>query len=176
MRSFAENFDVPYEQFGFQVGRVIDSKNSEYGTDTYVVSHSGWKDFVILDGKSDNIFAIKPEPTIDRFPLSYALGVLGMPGLTAFLVLLNIILCQPKHGDIVCGSLVGQIAKIKGCTVIGFAGTDEKVNIVTNDLGFHHAFNYKTANINESLKTVAPNGVDCYFDNVGGNLSENIYQ
>ncbi|CAG9836167.1 unnamed protein product [Diabrotica balteata] len=88
-------------------------------------------------------------------------------------------LCQPKSGETVVvsgaagavGSHVGQIAKIKGCTVIGIAGSDEKGKWLTEELGFDHFINYKTANIAEELKKAAPNGVDCYFDNVGGELS-----
>ena len=91
---------------------------------------------------------------------------------TAYFGLLEI--CQPKPGEVVVvsgaagavGSLVGQIAKIKGCYVIGFAGSDDKVKWLVDELGFDRAYNYKTADWNESLKEAAPNGVDCYFDNV----------
>ncbi len=91
---------------------------------------------------------------------------------TAYFGFLEI--CQPKEGDVVVvsgaagavGSLVGQIAKIKGCRVIGFAGSDDKVKWLVDELGFDHAYNYKTADWNASLKEAAPEGVDCYFDNV----------
>lgn len=100
-----------------------------------------------------------------------------MPGNTAYFGFLKI--CQPKSGDVVVvsggagavGSIVGQIAKIKGCTVIGIAGTEEKCKWLTNTLGLDFAINYKTADIAESLKAYAPDGVDCYFDNVGGRIS-----
>ena len=94
-----------------------------------------------------------------------------MPGNTAYFGLLDI--CKPKAGETVVvsgaagavGSLVGQIAKIKGCNVVGFAGTDEKCNWLKS-IGFDHAFNYKKADVTESLAKAAPKGVDCYFDNV----------
>ena len=96
-----------------------------------------------------------------------------MPGNTAYFGFLE--LCQPKAGETVVvngaagavGSLVGQIAKIKGCKVIGYAGTDAKVEWLKKDLGFDHAFNYKKVPIHESLKIGAPKGVDCFFENVG---------
>ena len=91
---------------------------------------------------------------------------------TAYFGFLEI--CQPKPGDVVVvsgaagavGSLVGQIAKIKGCYVIGYAGSDDKVKWLVEELGFDRAYNYKTADWNASLKEAAPNGIDCYFDNV----------
>ena len=92
-------------------------------------------------------------------------------------------LCAPKSGEVVVvtgaggavGSLVGQLAKIKGCTVIGFAGDDEKIQWL-KELGFDYAFNYKTTDATKELKLAAPNGVDCYFDNVGGELSSQIIE
>nr|CAD7201308.1 unnamed protein product [Timema douglasi] len=91
-------------------------------------------------------------------------------------------LCQPQPGEVVVvtgaagavGSLVGQIAKIKGCKVIGFAGSDEKVKWIKEELGFDAAFNYKTKDVTEALKESAPDGVDCYFDNVGGEMSSAV--
>merc|ERR1711892_683683 len=107
---------------------------------------------------------------------SLLLGACGMPGNTAYFGLLEI--CEPKAGQTVVvsgaagavGSLVGQIAKIKGCKVIGFAGTDEKCQWLKS-IGFDEAFNYKKVGVSESLAKAAPGGVDCYFDNVGGEMS-----
>lgn len=183
LRSFANTRIAPYEQFGFQVGKVIDSKNPEYPTNMNVVSHSGWRDYAVLNGEPDDIFGIKPyDPQIGDLPLSLAVGALGMPGMTAYLGLLEV--CKPKKGEVVCvtsaagavGSLVGQIAKIKGCTVIGFAGTDAKVHMLREELGFDHAFNYKTVtDIKGAIHSVVK-GIDCFFDNVGGELSLNIME
>lgn len=183
LRSFASRRKVPYEQFSFQVGKVVESNNPEYPLKTYVVSHSGWRDYTILNGDADDIFGIKPyEPQIGDLPRSIAVGALGMPGMTAYLGFLEI--CKPKTGDVVCvtsaagavGSLVGQIAKLRGCTVIGFAGSPEKVQMLIDELGFDYAFNYKTEeDIKKAIKSVVP-GIDCYFDNVGGELSANILE
>ena len=104
---------------------------------------------------------------------SLLIGSCGMPGNTAYFGLLEI--CKPKPGETVVvsgaagavGSLVGQIAKIKGCNVVGFAGSDEKCSWLKS-IGFDHAFNYKKTDVTESLAKAAPKGVDCYFDNVRG--------
>lgn len=99
-----------------------------------------------------------------------------MPGNTAYFGFVD--LCQPKKNEVVVvsgaaavGSLVGQIAKIIGCKVIGIAGTHDKCEWLTREMGYDHAINYKTASITEELKTFAPDGIDCYFDNVGGETS-----
>lgn len=184
MRSFAHEKSVPYDQFGFQVGKVIESRNELYPKDTYVVSHSGWRNYVVLNGEIDEMFNMKPyKPDIGKLPLSLTLGALGMPGMTAFLGFLEI--CKPKKGETVCvtsaagavGSIVGQIArKVVDCTVIGIVGSDAKMQILKEELGFQHSINYKTENISERLKSISPNGIDCFFDNVGGELCNTIMQ
>ena len=120
-------------------------------------------------------------PDCDGHPTSLGLGVLGMPGNTAYFGLLE--LCQPKAGETVVvtgaagavGSLVGQIAKIKGCKVIGFAGSDDKCRWLENEYGFDKAINYKSSNLYKQFKEATPDGVDCYFDNVGGEVSSMIF-
>lgn len=122
---------------------------------------------------------IKPYilPSFGDLPSSLGLGLLGMPGNTAYFGFLDI--CKPKEGEVVVvsgaagavGNLVGQIAKIIGCKVIGIAGSDGKCEWLTREIGFDHAINYKTESIAEVLKKFAPNGIDCYFDNVGGAIS-----
>lgn len=105
-----------------------------------------------------------------------------MPGNTAYFGFLEI--CQPKEGETVVvstaagavGSLVGQIAKIKGCRVIGITGSDEKCKWITEELGFDTAINYKTADLKKELKAAAPKGIDCYFDNVGGEISSRVIE
>lgn len=112
--------------------------------------------------------------------MSLGLGTLGIPGNTAQFGLLDIV--KPKAGDVVVvseaagavGNLVGQIAKAKGCTVIGIEDSDEKCSWLTKDLGFHHAINYKTESLNDVLSKYAPEGVDGYFDSVGGNISTTV--
>lgn len=182
LRAFHSTLKLPYDQFSFQVGVVQESRDPKYPVGTKVVSHKGWCDYTI--DKDNEIIPSKTIPdTVYKIPdlkglsESLAVGCVGMPGVSAYFGFLEI--CQPKPGETVVvtgaagavGSLVGQIAKIKGCKVIGFAGSDEKVNWLEKELGFDKAVNYKTANIENALKAAAPNGVDCYFDNVGGEIS-----
>ncbi|XP_035449846.2 prostaglandin reductase 1-like [Spodoptera frugiperda] len=183
LRSFANKRAVPYDQFGFQVGNVVESLNPEYPVKMTVVSHSGWRDYAVLNGQPDDMFGIKPyDPQIGKLPLSLALGALGMPGITAYLGFLEI--CKPRTGDVVCvssaagtvGSLVGQIAKMKGCVVIGFAGSPEKVQYLRDELGFNYAYDYKAVKDVKATILSVCNGIDCYFDNVGGELSAGIVQ
>ncbi|HTI49856.1 MAG TPA: NADP-dependent oxidoreductase, partial [Planctomycetaceae bacterium] len=119
----------------------------------------------------------------DLAPLSAYLGVLGMPGLTAYFGLLDI--GQPQPGETVLvsgaagavGSTVGQIAKLKGCRVVGVAGTEEKVRLLTTEFGFDAAFNYHDVeNYISKLNEVCPEGIDVYFDNVGGELTDAVFQ
>lgn len=150
---------------------------------SYVVGPFGWRTHTIYNPDTSDD-QIKPYvlPPLGDLPLSLGLGYLGMPGNTAYFGFLEV--CKPKPGDVVVvtgaagavGSLVGQIAKLKGCTVIGIAGSDEKAKWLTSELGFDHVINYKTENVGEALKKAAPNGVDCHFDNVGGEISSTILQ
>lgn len=132
---------------------------------------------VVDPSKFPNRYDLYPLLDYGDLPYSLAVGALGMPGNSAYYGFLD--LCKPKAGEVVVisaaagavGSLVGQIAKIKGCKVIGFAGTDEKCKWLESELGFDKAINYKGKDIENELKAAAPDGVDCYFDNVGGKLS-----
>ncbi|XP_036288928.1 prostaglandin reductase 1 [Pipistrellus kuhlii] len=159
---------------GEQVARVVESKNSAFPTGTVVLAPSGWTSHSISDGKD---LTKQPAAWPSTLPLSLMLGTLGMPGLTAYFGLLDI--CGAKSGDTVLvnaaagavGSVVGQIAKIKGCKVVGAAGSDDKVAYLKK-LGYDVAFNYKTVkSLEETLKKASPDGYDCYFDNVGGEFS-----
>ncbi|KAF2367761.1 Alcohol dehydrogenase C-terminal [Trinorchestia longiramus] len=165
-----------------QVAKVIESKNSEFPVGTTVVGYVGWRTHTLLPPRggtqNDHIVQKLPSP-VAELSTSTALGVLGMPGQTAYFGLLDV--CKPKPGDVVVvnaaagvvGSLVCQIAKIKGCKVIAFAGTDEKVSWL-RELGVDVAANYKTQDIVEVIKGAAPGGVNCYFDNVGGEFSSKV--
>ena len=138
----------------------------------------GWRTHTIVDPSK---IPVKHDlyllPDLGDISSSVALGALGFPGNSAYYGFLDI--CKPKEGEVVAvsgaagavGSLVGQIAKIKGCKVIGFAGSDEKCKWLENELGFDKAINYKQDNLEQLLKEAAPDGIDCYFDNVGGTLS-----
>lgn len=105
--------------------------------------------------------------------MSYLLGILGMPGSTAYFGFLDI--CKPKSGEVVAvsgaagavGSIVGQIAKIKNCKVVGITGSDQKGQYLVDQIGFDGFINYKTNDINKKIEKLVPEGIDCYFDNVG---------
>ncbi len=173
VRTYADPVDIGQLMVGGTVGEVIESRNPDFRPGQIVVGFWGWQEFAISDG--DGLRLLDPKLA----PVSTALGVLGMPGMTAYFGLLEI--CQPRSGETVVvsgaagavGSLVGQIARIKDCEVVGVTGSDEKVAWLIGELGFSAAFNYKTAtDYGARLQDLCPNGVDCYFDNVGGALSD----
>jgi NADPH-dependent curcumin reductase CurA len=163
-RSYAQPFQVGESLHGGAVGRVVASRHPDFSEGDTVFSLLGWREVARSDGSGVR----KLDP--DRAPPSTALGVLGMPGLTAYVGLLDI--GRPKEGETVfvsgaagaVGSIVGQIAKLKGCRVIGSAGSAEKVAWL-HELGFDAAFDYKDTPPHDGLRGEA---VDVYFDNVGG--------
>jgi NADPH-dependent curcumin reductase CurA len=162
---------------GAAVAKVIKSNNPAFSEGDIVQGMFGWQEYAVTDGRDVR----KIDPAVA--PISTALGVLGMPGLTAYFGLLEI--CAPKAGETVVvsgaagavGSLVGQIAKIKGCRAIGIAGADDKIAYLTDELGLDGAFNYKSVdNYYDRLKGLCPNGIDVYFDNVGGDISDAAFR
>ncbi len=153
------------------VGTVVASNHPDYPEGTQVTGTFGMQDYALTDGKK---LPLRPfEAGIDP---KVALGVLGGTGMTAYFGLLHV--GQPKAGDVVMisgaagatGSVAGQIAKIKGCTVFGMAGSDEKCAWLTDELGFDGAFNYKTADVAAEVDRLCPNGINLFFDNVGGEI------
>ncbi|RPD45005.1 NADP-dependent oxidoreductase [Hymenobacter sediminis] len=173
-KSYIPPFELNQPIAGGAVAEVIDSNLYSLPVGALVTGNLPWQQYIVSEGQGLQI--ISP----DEAPASYYLGLLGMPGLTAYFGLLDI--CEPKPGETVVvsgaagavGLIVGQIAKIKGARVIGTAGSDEKVAYL-KELGFDEAINYKTANIPEALAAAAPHGVDCYFDNVGGPITDAVY-
>ncbi len=174
-KSYAKPVALGEVMVGGTVGQVVESNHPDYQVGNYVEGRLGWQEFALSDGTDLR----KIDPNLA--PLSTALGVLGMPGMTAYFGLLAI--CDPQPGETVVvsgaagavGSLVGQIAKIKGCRVVGIAGTDDKVDWLVKELGFDAAFNYKTTeNYVAKLRELCPQGVDAYFDNVGGAITDAI--
>jgi len=174
-----KSYVPPYELNGVvgggAVGRVLQSKSPSYREGDIVLGNYGWQRYAVAS--ADQLQKVNPELA----PITTALGVLGMPGLTAYFGLLDI--GQPKEGETVVvsgaagavGMTVGQIAKIKGCRVVGIAGSDEKTAYLVQELGFDAAINYKTTtDLREDLKAACPNGVDIYFDNVGGTISDAV--
>ena len=172
-KSYVEPFKVGEVIKSAAVGEVIESKSEKFKTGDVVTGMFQWRlyDAAKADGLLKLIPGVSP---------SAALGVLGMPGLTAYFGLLDI--GQPKEGETVVvsgaagavGMTVCQIAKIKGCRVVGIAGSDEKNEYLTRELGVDATINYKTDNVAEALKEACPNGVDIYFDNVGGEVSDAV--
>jgi hypothetical protein len=173
--TYARGLDLGDVIVGGVVGRVLQSNDPRHAEGDIVEGMLGWQEYAVAPAKA--LRKIDPEAA----PLSTALYVLGMPGLTAYFGLLEI--CRPQAGETVVvsgaagavGSLVGQIARIKRCRVIGIAGSNEKVHFVVKDLGFDGAFNYReTPDFDAKLKELCPNGVDVYFDNVGGTITDAV--
>ncbi|MDT7728150.1 MAG: hypothetical protein QOI21_4726 [Actinomycetota bacterium] len=171
--SDAKSYAAPYElgkvMHGGALGEVVESTVDGFKAGDVVLHQLGWRSHAVLDAK----YAVKVDPA--AAPLNSYLGVLGMTGLTAYAGLLDV--AEFKAGDTVfvsgaagaVGSVVGQLAKLKGAKrVIGSAGSAEKVRHLIDDLGFDAAFNYKDGPVAEQLRAAAPEGIDVYFDNVGG--------
>ncbi len=173
-KSYAAPVEIGETMCGGTVSQVLKSNNPEFAKDDYILTYDGWQEYAVSDGKG----ARKLDPT--QAPISTAVGVLGMPGMTAYMGLLEI--GQPQSGETVVvaaatgavGSNVGQIARLKGCRVVGIAGSREKCEFALNELGFDACINYKDAGFRDSLKTVCPKGIDVYFENVGGMVFEAI--
>lgn len=152
------------------VGQVVESRDSAFAVGDYVSSGLNIQDYATLPAKD----CTKIDPTLA--PLTTYLNVLGMTGMTAYFGLLDV--GEPKPGETVVvsgaagavGATVGQIAKIKGCRVVGIAGGAEKCAFLINELGFDAAIDYKAGDIRKSLKEACPDGIDVYFDNVGGEI------
>ncbi|XP_047333233.1 2-alkenal reductase (NADP(+)-dependent)-like isoform X1 [Impatiens glandulifera] len=162
------------------VGRVVASNQTEFVKGDLVFGVLQWAEYSIVKG---SILFNKLEPMVMGFPLSYNLGVLGFSGLTAYGGFFEV--CKPKKGERVfvstaagsVGNLVGQYAKLSGCFVVGCTGTDQKVELLKEKLGFDDAFNYKKEpDLKLALKRYFPDGIDIYFDNVGGEMLEAVVE
>ena len=157
---------------GGTVGKVVVSRNSAFPVGTLVEVAAGWQDYLVSSGR--NLRKLDSS----QAPISTALGVLGMPGLTAYHGLFEIGKPQPGETLLVSGAsgavgaVVGQLGKIVGCRVVGIAGSQEKVDYLERDLGFDGVINYKTADLESAIQQQCPNGIDVYFDNVGGAITD----
>jgi hypothetical protein len=173
-KSYAAKQEIDAVMVGGTAGEVIESKNPKFKPGDKVVGMFGWQQYGCSDGTGLN------KIDASRVPMQAFLGVLGMPGVTAWVGLLDI--CQPKAGETVVvsaasgavGSVVGQLAKIKGCRAVGIAGGKEKCDYVVKELGFDACVDYKAGRLNDDLKAATPNGVDCYFENVGGEILDAV--
>ncbi|KAL4271325.1 hypothetical protein GQ457_13G027620 [Hibiscus cannabinus] len=161
---------------GFGVAKVMESGHPEFRQGDFVWGMVGWEEYSVLK-PTDGLFKIHHTDV----PLSYYTGILGMPGLTAYAGFYDV--CKPKKGEYVfvsaasgaVGQLVGQFAKLMGCYVVGSAGTQEKVELLKNKIGFDDAFNYKEEpDLNAALKRYFPKGIDIYFENVGGRMLDAV--
>ena len=167
-KSYADPVALNEVMVGGSVCRVEESNHNDFNKGDWVVAFGGWQDYSVIHGSE----LLKLDSNMAN--PSQALGVLGMPGLTAYMGLLDI--GQPKAGETVVvaaatgavGSLVGQIAKLKGCKVIGIAGGDSKCQYAVETLGFDYCLDHKNDDLAEQLAAVCSSGIDVYFDNVGG--------
>jgi NADPH-dependent curcumin reductase len=168
--TYIKGVDLHSVMRAFAVGKVTASKNNNYNIGDAVQGMFGVQQYVVSDAK--NCTKIDS----NNFPLSWYLGILGMPGLTAYFGLLD--KANPVAGETVLisgaagmvGNLVGQIAKLKGCKVIGIAGGNEKCDYLKHQLNFDETINYKSESVAGKIKFYAPNGVNIFFDNVGGEM------
>lgn len=172
--SYAPPVVVGSEMPGGTVSRVANSLHPDYQAGDLVLSFNGWQDYAVSDGSGlTKLDPRMPQPSL-------ALGALGMPGFTAYMGLLDI--GQPKNGETLVvaaasgavGSVVGQIAKLKGCRVVGVAGGAEKCRWVVDELGFSACINHHSADFNQELARACFNGIDIYFENVGGKVFDAV--
>ncbi len=174
-KSYAPPFEVNKPLYGGVIGKVTESKLDNYKIGDVVAGGFPWrKKFIATEKELRKI-------DTSLAPASYYLSILGMTGLTAYFGLMHI--GKPKSGETVVvsgaagavGIVVGQIAKIQGCHVVGIAGSDEKIKMLTSEFGFDDAINYKTTpDMNKAIAEACPEGVDVYFDNVGGEISDAV--
>lgn len=172
--SYAPPVDIDEVMVGATVCQVAESRNPDFEVGEWVLGYSGWQLYAVSDGSGLTRLGKKPEKP------SYALGILGMPGFTAYMGLLDI--GKPKPGDTLVvaaatgpvGATVGQLGKIKGCRVVGVAGGVEKCAYAKEILGFDECLNHKDADFADQLKQACPDGIDIYYENVGGKVFDGV--
>ncbi|MBR9872978.1 NADP-dependent oxidoreductase [Vibrio sp. J1-1] len=172
--SYAEPVAIDDVMVGGTVSQVEVSNHPDYEVGEWVLAYTGWQDYAISTGEMVIKLGKNPQNP------SYALGVAGMPGFTAYMGLLDI--GQPKPGETIVvasatgpvGSTVGQIAKLKGCRVVGIAGGEEKCRYAKEELGFDECIDHKAEDFAQQLKNACDNGIDVYFENVGGKVFDAV--
>ena len=173
-KSYAAKQELDQVMIGGTVGEVIESQNPKFKAGDLVQGMYGWQQYGCSDGTGVN------KIDASRVPMQAYLGVLGMPGVTAWVGLLDI--CAPKAGETVVvsaasgavGSVVGQIAKLHGCRAVGIAGGKAKCDYVVKELGLDACVDYKAGRLRDDLKAAVPGGIDCYFENVGGEILDAV--
>ncbi|XP_044500530.1 2-alkenal reductase (NADP(+)-dependent)-like isoform X3 [Mangifera indica] len=172
---YIEAFKIGMPLSGHGVAEVLDSEHPDFKKGDLVWGMTAWEEYSLIT--SPNLFKIQHTD----MPLSYYTGILGMPGMTAYAGFYEV--CSPKKGETVfisaasgaVGQLVGQFAKLLGCYVVGSAGTKDKVDLLRNKFGFDEAFNYKEEpDLDAALKRYFPEGIDIYFENVGGKMLDAV--
>ena len=175
VKSYADSWEVDQPIVGSIVAKVIESKSKSILAGDVVTGALPWATYCVE--KAENLRKVD----VQNIPPGYYLGILGMPGYTAYFGMMEI--CKPKKGETVVvsgaagavGIVAGQIAKIQGSRVIGIAGSDEKCRLIKKEFGYDQAINYKTSkSIRKDLKLLCPEGVNVYFDNVGGEITEAV--
>ena len=174
-RSYADSWGVGEVMRARCAGEVVESNHDDYAPGDVVAGNLFWAEYAAVDG--DDLEPVDP----DRAPISTALGVLGMTGVSAYVGMLEV--ARPKPGDTVVvsgaagavGSVAGQLARLAGCRVVGIAGGPEKVDWLTGDLGFDAGIDYRAADdLSAAVGDACPRGVDVYFENVGGEVSDAV--
>jgi NADPH-dependent curcumin reductase CurA len=174
-KSYAKPAAIGQPMVGGTVCEIVRSRNPQYAAGDIVLGYGGWQDYALSNGAGLR----KLDPAVA--PVSTALGVLGMPGMTAYVGLLEI--GQPKPGETVVvaaasgavGSVVGQIARIKGCRAVGIAGGADKCRFVVDELGFDACVDHRAADFARQLEAACPAGIDVYFENVGGAVQQTVW-
>lgn len=173
-KSYADPVEIDDVMVGAVVGRVVSSKHAKFSEGDWVLANTGWQDYAVSHGKDLMLLGKNPSHP------SYALGILGMPGFTAYMGLLDI--GQPKEGETIVvaaatgpvGSTVGQIGKLKGCRVIGVAGGSDKCRYAVETQGFDACIDHKADDFAEQLEKACPDGIDIYYENVGGKVFDAV--
>jgi NADPH-dependent curcumin reductase CurA len=174
-KSYAKPVEVGQTMVGGTVSEITASRHPKFGVGDIVLAYGGWQDYA----RSNGVGLRKLDPAVA--PVTTALGVLGMPGMTAYTGLLEI--GQPKPGETVAvaaasgavGSVVGQIAKIKGCRAVGIAGGPDKCRHVVEELGFDACIDHRAPGFAHELEAACPAGIDVYFENVGGAVQQVVW-
>ncbi|PSB03304.1 NADP-dependent oxidoreductase [Merismopedia glauca] len=174
--SYADPVELGKVMVGSTVSQVVKSNHPLFSVGDFVLGYDGWQTYGIAKGET--LRKIDP----NQVPISYALGITGMPGMTAYFALLDVGQAKPGETVVVSaasgavGAVAGQIAKIKGCRAVGVVGTDEKCDYIVNELGFDACINRKTKDLSSALKAACPNGIDVYVDNTAGPILEAVLQ
>jgi|SRR5581483_1986568 len=169
-KSYAPPVAVGDVMCGHTISQVVESRHPAFRPGDFVAGYDGWQQYAVSDGRE--LRKLDPQAA----PISTGIGVLGMPGMTAYVGLIDI--AKPKAGETVVvsaasgavGSAVGQLARVRGCRAVGIAGSADKCRYVTDELGFDACVDYKSGDLVASLRGACPSGIDIYFENVGGTV------